>query len=68
MFPPHPTLKGWHSFSTTAGRPRIYFPQKAVATNLSESRFTGLKDVQDKLVFLNPNDLKTKNPEGMAGL
>jgi hypothetical protein len=35
---------------------------------LSESGFTGLKDEQDKLVFLNPNDLKTKNPEGMAGL
>ena len=35
---------------------------------LSESGFTGLKDVQDKLVFHNPNDLKIKNPEGMKGL
>jgi hypothetical protein len=68
MFPTHPTLKGWHSFFTTAIRPKIYFPQKAISEKLSESGFTGLKDVQDKLVFLNPNDLKTKNPEGMKGL
>jgi hypothetical protein len=33
--------KGGHSFSTAAARPRIYFPQKAISEQLSESGFSG---------------------------
>jgi hypothetical protein len=39
--PPHPTLKGWHSFYTEAVRPGFYFPQKAISKKLSESGFAG---------------------------
>jgi hypothetical protein len=41
MFPTHPTLKGWHSFSKQAFRPGIYFPQKAIRIKLSEAGFSG---------------------------